>query len=52
MAPRGGGQDTPPQLAQWHNNEWGFNAPVDGHGISLPDGRVFERINGSYTPIP
>lgn len=41
-------QDYTGQLAQWHNNEWSFSIPVDGHGISLPDGRVYERISGAY----
>ncbi|WP_420963326.1 DUF2793 domain-containing protein [Brucella sp. IR073] len=41
-------QDYTGQLAQWHNNEWSFSIPVDGHGISLPDGRVYERIGGAY----
>ena len=27
---------------------WGIISPPDGHGISLPDGRVFERISGTY----
>ncbi|WP_420962842.1 DUF2793 domain-containing protein [Brucella sp. IR073] len=36
------------ELAQWHDNAWSFSVPVDGHGIGLPDGQVFERVNGVY----
>jgi hypothetical protein len=36
------------QIAQWHNNEWSFSIPVDGHGVSLPDGRIFELVGGVY----
>lgn len=36
------------QIAEWSGGAWAFKATVDGHGISLPDGRVFERIGGTY----
>ncbi|WP_420961951.1 DUF2793 domain-containing protein [Brucella sp. IR073] len=34
-------------LAQWHG-EWTFAKPAEGHGISLPDGRIFELVGGTY----
>lgn len=36
------------QIAEWSEAAWRFSIPADGHGISLPDGRVFERISGAY----
>ncbi|SMD02755.1 phage tail protein [Rhizobium sp. RU36D] len=36
------------KLAEWTGSAWSFLTPPDGHGISLPDGRVFERIGGAY----
>lgn len=27
---------------------WAMIAPPEGHGVSLPDGRIYERINGAY----
>lgn len=35
-------------IAEWLGLSWSFTAPKNGHGISLPDGRVFERIAGAY----
>lgn len=35
-------------IAQWSGSAWSYLTPPDGHGISLPDGRVFERIGGTY----
>ncbi|UXU08223.1 DUF2793 domain-containing protein [Agrobacterium tumefaciens] len=35
-------------IAQWTGSSWSYLTPPDGHGISLPDGRVFERVGGSY----
>src|SRR3546814_19996398 len=35
-------------LAEWNGSAWAYTTPPDGHGISLPDGRVFERIAGVY----
>jgi hypothetical protein len=37
------------RIAEWVDGAWSYATPVDGHGISLPDGRVFERIGGVYT---
>ncbi|SCD23535.1 phage tail protein [Brucella inopinata] len=36
------------QIAEWSSAAWRFSAPSDGHGVSLPDGRIFERIGGAY----
>ncbi|MBW9072240.1 MULTISPECIES: DUF2793 domain-containing protein [Agrobacterium] len=36
------------KIAQWTGDTWAYLTPPDGHGISLPDGRVFERIAGTY----
>jgi hypothetical protein len=36
------------KIAEWNGTAWYYFTPVDGHGISLPDGRVFERIGGAY----
>ncbi|MGV2066360.1 gp53-like domain-containing protein [Agrobacterium sp. 22-226-1] len=36
------------EIAQWTGSAWSYLTPPDGHGISLPDGRVFERIAGTY----
>ncbi|GEM_PF-2072719 len=36
------------QVAEWSEAAWRYSVPSNGHGISLPDGRVFERINGTY----
>lgn len=36
------------KIAEWNGTAWYCFTPVDGHGISLPDGRIFERIGGAY----
>ncbi len=36
------------KIAEWSGTAWAYVAPPDGHGISLPDGRVFERVAGTY----
>ncbi|MCZ7933567.1 DUF2793 domain-containing protein [Agrobacterium leguminum] len=36
------------KIALWSGIAWTYLTPVDGHGISLPDGRVFERVAGAY----
>ena len=40
------------QIAEWSGAAWMFKSPADGHGVSLPDGRVFERVSGSYIEKP
>ncbi|WP_025200305.1 phage tail protein [Brucella inopinata] len=39
------------KLAEWNGQSWNIVIPPDGHGISLPDGRIFERINGAYVEL-
>ena len=36
------------QIAEWSEASWKFSLPTDGHGVSLPDGRIFERIGSAY----
>ena len=36
------------KLAEWNGVSWGFIQTENGHGISLPDGRVFEKVAGTY----
>nr|WP_278434412.1 phage tail protein [Brucella anthropi] len=36
------------KLAEYTSAGWGIITPPNGHGISLPDGRVFERVAGNY----
>ncbi|MGH6775890.1 phage tail protein [Brucella tritici] len=36
------------KIAEYTAAGWGVIAPPDGHGISLPDGRCFEKVGGSY----
>lgn len=36
------------KIAEWTGNEWAITTPPNGHGVSLPDGRIFERVDGVY----
>lgn len=36
------------KLAEWNGSAWNIITPPEGHGISLTDGRVFEKIGGTY----
>lgn len=36
------------KLAEWNGTNWSIISAKDGHGASLPDGRVFERVGGVY----
>ncbi|WP_137132757.1 phage tail protein [Rhizobium sp. FY34] len=36
------------RIAEWSGTAWSYAVPTDGHGIGLPDGRIFERIGGAY----
>ena len=36
------------KIAEWNGSSWNYIAPPDGHGVSLQDGRIFERVGGSY----
>lgn len=36
------------KLAEWTGSAWRIVTTKNGHGISLPDGRIFEKIAGTY----
>lgn len=36
------------KIAEYTIAGWAIITPPDGHGVSLPDGRIFERIGGTY----
>lgn len=36
------------QIAEWTGQKWLFSNSRDGHGIGLPDGRLFIRVNNQY----
>lgn len=36
------------KIAEYTVAGWALLTPPNGHGISLPDGRIFERIDGAY----
>jgi len=38
------------QLAEWNGEKWTFMQTPDGHGISLPDGRILQRSADQYLP--
>jgi len=37
------------KIAEWSGAVWRIFTPKNGHGVGLPDGRVFQRIGGVYT---
>ncbi|WP_368649570.1 phage tail-collar fiber domain-containing protein [Brucella intermedia] len=39
------------KIAEYTAAGWAIMTPDDGHGIGLPDGRVFVRVNGAYTEL-
>jgi hypothetical protein len=39
------------KIAEWTGASWSYLATPNGHGFSLPDGRIFEKINGAYTEL-
>lgn len=39
-------------IAVWMGARWKIFAAKNGHGISLPDGRIFEKIGGTYVEKP
>lgn len=47
-APTGAWTGHAGKLAEYTIAGWSIMVPPAGHGVSLPDGRVFERIGGSY----
>nr|WP_278521071.1 DUF2793 domain-containing protein [Brucella anthropi] len=40
--------DNQQKLAEWTGSKWRIVQTKNGHGISLPDGRVFEKVDGTY----
>ncbi|APX70546.1 MULTISPECIES: phage tail protein [unclassified Brucella] len=40
------------KLAEWNGSAWNIVTPPEGHGVSLPNGRVFERVGGAYIEKP
>nr|WP_278434128.1 DUF2793 domain-containing protein [Brucella anthropi] len=36
------------RLAEWTGSSWRIVTTKDGHGVSLPDGRIFEKVGGVY----
>ncbi len=36
------------KIAEWNGMAWAYNIPPEGHGVSLPDGRIYERLGGTY----
>ncbi len=39
------------QIAEWNGNKWIFTTPRNGHGIGLPDGSIYIRVNGQYISL-
>lgn len=37
------------QIAEWTGQKWLFSNSRDGHGVGLPDGAIYIKINGVYT---
>lgn len=38
-------------IAERIGSEWAYSTPVDGHGVSLPDARLFIRVAGQYVEL-
>ncbi|UYT57766.1 phage tail protein [Brucella sp. MAB-22] len=36
------------KIAEYTTAGWAILTPPNGHGVSLPDGRVYERVGGAY----
>lgn len=36
------------RIAEWNGSKWLFSNAKDGHGIGLPDGSVFVKVDGQY----
>ena len=48
---KGDWKDKSGQLAEWNGKAWTFIQTPDGHGIGLPDGAIYIKINGVYMPL-
>lgn len=38
-------------IAEWIGTAWAYSTPTDGHGVSLPDARLFIRVAGQYVEL-
>ena len=38
-------------IAEWNGDNWLFSLAADGHGIGLPDGQIWQKINGNYVSL-
>lgn len=47
-APTGAWAGQAGKIAEYTNAGWAMITPPEGHGVSLPDGRVYERVDGAY----
>ncbi|MCY1668311.1 DUF2793 domain-containing protein [Rhizobium sp. SL86] len=36
------------KIAEWTGASWSYLTTPNGHAVSIPDGRVFEKVGGSY----
>lgn len=36
------------KIADWTGDAWSYFSPPDGHGVGLPDGRLFLRVGGAF----
>lgn len=51
IVPDGGNgewSDKAGRIAEWNGSKWLFSNAKDGHGIGLPDGSVFVKVDGQY----
>lgn len=48
-AAKGDWKDKNGQLAEWNGKAWTFVQTPNGHGVGLPDGSIYIKINGVYT---
>lgn len=39
------------QIAEWNGSKWLFSNSTNGHGIGLPDGLFYIKIDGVYVPF-
>jgi len=40
------------KLAEWTGSTWRIVNTKNGHGVGLPDGRIFEKVGGAYVEKP
>lgn len=44
--------DNQQKLAEWTGSTWRIVDTKNGHGVGLPDGRIFEKVGGAYIEKP